>query len=108
MADSHRPTTLSRKVESDKANVTHDEQSFADEKNGVIGGGDYSGAVAKTDPAEIALVRKLDYMIMVSGILLLREENLKLTVIANLVGHVFPQLLGQKRPPSSSSERPRG
>ena len=27
---------------------------------------DYSGAVAKTNPAEIALVRKLDRMIMVS------------------------------------------
>lgn len=28
--------------------------------------GDYSGATTKTDPAEIALVRKLDRMIMVS------------------------------------------
>lgn len=28
--------------------------------------GDYSGAATKTDPAEIALVRKLDRMIMVS------------------------------------------
>jgi hypothetical protein len=27
-------------------------------------GADYTGAVAKTDPAEIALVRKLDYRIM--------------------------------------------
>lgn len=27
-------------------------------------GADYSGAVAKTDPVEIALVRKLDYRIM--------------------------------------------
>lgn len=26
--------------------------------------GDYSGAIAKTDPEEIALVRKLDYRIM--------------------------------------------
>lgn len=30
---------------------------------------DYAGAVAKTDPKEIALVRKLDYRIMVSSIL---------------------------------------
>lgn len=29
-----------------------------------IEGADYSGAVAKTDPAEIALVRKLDFRIM--------------------------------------------
>lgn len=28
-------------------------------------GGDYSGAAKKTDPAEIALVKKLDRMIMV-------------------------------------------
>lgn len=32
----------------------------------VEGGGDYSGAAKKSDPAEIALVRKLDRMIMVS------------------------------------------
>jgi hypothetical protein len=29
-----------------------------------VDGGDYSGAVAKTDPAEIALVKKLDSRIM--------------------------------------------
>jgi hypothetical protein len=29
-----------------------------------VEGADYSGAVAKTDPAEIALVRKLDMRIM--------------------------------------------
>lgn len=29
--------------------------------------GDYSGAAKKSDPAEIALVRKLDRMIMVSA-----------------------------------------
>ena len=29
-----------------------------------IASGDYSGAAAKTDPAEIALVRKLDYRVM--------------------------------------------
>jgi hypothetical protein len=29
-----------------------------------VDGADYSGAVAKTDPAEIALVKKLDYRIM--------------------------------------------
>ncbi|KXJ88985.1 major facilitator superfamily domain-containing protein [Microdochium bolleyi] len=32
--------------------------------NGVVEQGDYSGAVAKSDPAEIALVRKLDWWIM--------------------------------------------
>ncbi|KAL1632174.1 hypothetical protein SLS56_003908 [Neofusicoccum ribis] len=34
------------------------------EKDGVVANGDYSGAVAKTDPEEIALVKKLDYRIM--------------------------------------------
>jgi hypothetical protein len=29
-----------------------------------VDGADYSGAVAKTDPAEIALVKRLDYRIM--------------------------------------------
>jgi hypothetical protein len=32
--------------------------------------GDYSGAVGKTDPAEVKLVRKLDLWIMVSLLLL--------------------------------------
>jgi len=31
-----------------------------------VDGADYTGAVAKSDPAEIALVRKLDYRIMPS------------------------------------------
>jgi hypothetical protein len=31
-----------------------------------VDGADYTGAVGKTDPAEIALVRKLDYRIMPS------------------------------------------
>ncbi|KAJ1327047.1 MFS transporter ACS family allantoate permease [Microdochium nivale] len=39
--------------------------SISDEKaGGVITQGDYSGAVAKTDPAEIKLVKKLDWWIM--------------------------------------------
>ena len=41
--------------------AVHDEKVL--EQNGA---GDYSGAADKTDPAEIALVRKLDRMIMVS------------------------------------------
>lgn len=45
-----------------KADVLHDD----DVKNEVGEvQGDYSGAVAKSDPAEIALVRKLDFRIMV-------------------------------------------
>lgn len=45
--------------------AVHDEKVL--EQNGVEDlRGDYSGAAVKTDPAEIALVRKLDRMIMVS------------------------------------------
>ncbi len=33
-------------------------------QDSIVEGGDYSGAVAKSDPAEIALVKKLDYRIM--------------------------------------------
>lgn len=43
--------------------MSHNEKAQAE---GGLPEGDYSGASAKTDPAEIALVRKLDYRIMVS------------------------------------------
>jgi len=33
-------------------------------EKGIVIGGDYSGAVAKSDPREIALVKKLDCRIM--------------------------------------------
>jgi hypothetical protein len=33
-------------------------------QGGPVEGADYSGAVSKTDPEEIALVRKLDFRIM--------------------------------------------
>lgn len=46
----------------DKADVFHDDDVKKDVENSH---GDYSGAVKKTDPAEIALVRKLDFRIMV-------------------------------------------
>lgn len=45
-----------------KADVLHDDD-VKKETNPIQG--DYSGALAKTDPAEIALVRKLDFRIMV-------------------------------------------
>ena len=45
----------------DGSEAVHDEKVL--EQNGA---GDYSGAADKTDPTEIALVRKLDRMIMVS------------------------------------------
>lgn len=63
----------SEKVNNDKASVTHQEvlsptQTIDDyplkpdaEGNNVV---DYSGAHEKTDPKEIALVKKLDWYIM--------------------------------------------
>lgn len=50
-----------------KADVLHDDD--VKKEVGEVQG-DYSGAAAKSDPAEIALVRKLDFRIMVRDLLL--------------------------------------
>ncbi|KAK7229486.1 hypothetical protein V2G26_001656 [Clonostachys chloroleuca] len=56
-------STRSQKHQDDaKFDIAHDEQPSVPQK-GVVAG-DYSGASEKTDPAEIALVRKLDRYIM--------------------------------------------
>lgn len=47
-----------------KADVFHDDDV---KKDVDVAQGDYSGAAKKTDPAEIALVRKLDFRIMVGS-----------------------------------------
>ena len=46
-----------------KTVITHDEVDTKKDDGAVQG--DYSGAAEKSDPAEIALVRKLDLRIMV-------------------------------------------
>jgi len=48
---------------SEKPSEIHVEDSIT-ENHKLEDGGDYSGAVAKTDPKEIALVKKLDIRIM--------------------------------------------
>jgi hypothetical protein len=48
----------------EKHTSTHQEYSEKEFTNTAV---DYSGAAAKTDPAEIKLVRKLDLWVMVSG-----------------------------------------
>ena len=48
----------------DRSDVDAEEKAGVSQREGVVGG-DYSGAAEKTDPREIALVRKLDRMIMV-------------------------------------------
>lgn len=52
-------------LEKDKPLQVDDVEAFDDDKvKAQPDGADYSGAIAKTDPVEIALVRKLDYRIM--------------------------------------------
>lgn len=63
------------KMDAKQQPITHDEKSTRqfDEKadlehvkqGGVLENADYTGAEAKTDPAEIALVRKIDWRLMV-------------------------------------------
>jgi hypothetical protein len=52
----------------EKNSTTYVDDAASSEKDiktdASVEGADYSGAVAKTDPAEIALVRKLDMRIM--------------------------------------------
>jgi hypothetical protein len=63
MAASHGAPTEVRT--DDKPGVVQAESlNFDNEKQGIATETDYSGAKAKTDPAEIALVRKLDKWIM--------------------------------------------
>ena len=63
LAAQEAPPAIS--IEKDEALHREHEDVIADEKASRRMG-DYSGAVAKTDPAEIKLVRKLDLWIMVS------------------------------------------
>lgn len=51
-------------ISSEKRDFEGDHVENAKMKIEQQSGGDYSGAVAKSDPAEISLVRKLDYRIM--------------------------------------------
>ncbi len=60
----HR-TALPECAPLDKANIVELERCDADRSDMLKGGPvDYSGAAAKTDPVEIALVRKLDRRIL--------------------------------------------
>lgn len=49
--------------------VEHAEQrDIVDEKPKALENADFTGAVAKTDPEEIKLVRKIDWRLMVHGL----------------------------------------
>lgn len=53
-------------VESEKNTRHYDEKAELESIKPVAGGNvDYTGSVAKTDPREIALVRKIDWRLMV-------------------------------------------
>lgn len=53
-------------IESEKNTRHYDEKADLESVKPVAGGNvDYTGSVAKTDPREIALVRKIDWRLMV-------------------------------------------
>jgi hypothetical protein len=55
-------------IESEKGTRHYDEKTDLESIKPVAGGNgnaDYTGSVAKTDPREIALVRKIDWRLMV-------------------------------------------
>jgi hypothetical protein len=55
-------------IESEKSTRHYDEKTDLESIKPVAGGNgnaDYTGSVAKTDPREIALVRKIDWRLMV-------------------------------------------
>lgn len=53
-------------IESEKNTRHYDEKAELESIKPVAGGNaDYTGSVAKTDPREIALVRKIDWRLMV-------------------------------------------
>lgn len=76
-----------------QASSHHEDLEKEDAKAAVA---DYSGAVAKTNPVEIKLVRKLDTYIMVSDLLFLyfldHVEMLTRQIIAHSLAHVLAQL----------------
>lgn len=52
---------------------------------------DYTGAEAKTDPEEIALVRKIDWRLMVC-IVIEDVDTAANVMVADIMCHVLPQL----------------
>ena len=73
----------------------HIEETKRLEHDGVFDARDQFGAHSKVDPAEIKLVKKLDWYIMVSAPFPL--SFLMLTKPAHTLGGLFPQLLRPQR-----------
>ncbi|KAJ4349221.1 hypothetical protein N0V95_004757 [Ascochyta clinopodiicola] len=80
LTDNHR-----NNVEKGKPLQVDDVEAFEKDSQGILvaDGADYSGAIAKTDPAEIALVRKLDIRIMPALFCLYFFNKLDQNAIAN-------------------------
>lgn len=72
--------------------------------NLIVEGADYSGAARKTDPAEIALVRKLDRMIMVCLYMSISQNHTDRA--ANYLGYVLPELSRSECTSSGTPEHP--
>lgn len=69
----------------------HPEFGLEKTPSAVIEDSDYTGAEAKTDPAEIALVRKIDWRLMVRIIACGWDERIDRN-LAHAMHDVFPQL----------------
>lgn len=81
-------------VQDEKSTKHFEEKAeFHDVKPAILANADYTGAGAKTDPAEIALVKKIDWRLMVCTF---RSHPLNLSMInreaANTMYHVFSEL----------------
>lgn len=78
----------------EKAGVDYMEKNTYTEetiKPAALENADHTGAVAKTDPAEIALVRKIDWRLMVR-LCLTYPEATPNKISADSMRHVLPQL----------------
>lgn len=82
----------------DKAELSSDKQHI------VLENADYAGAEAKTDPAEIALVRKIDWRLMVCSANTESFNPKSNSCIANTMYNVLSQLCRQKRHRTSAPE----
>lgn len=92
-------------VESEKNTGLYGQEVYLESLKPVPSGdADYAGSVAKTDSREIALVRKIDWRLMVCLGTLLKMVHVLccsvLTNLANPVDHVLPR---ESCPPYSRS-----
>ncbi|KAL5439227.1 hypothetical protein PMIN07_010712 [Paraphaeosphaeria minitans] len=81
MAVTTHPSDLEKNSSVQMDDIVLDEKDA--KSSAAVEGGDYSGAATKTDPAEIALVRKLDFRIMPALFCLYFLNKLDQNAIAN-------------------------